>query len=161
LHLEIIKLERKGKNPIKELALIKELHTVYKANKVDLAIHFTIKPNIYGSIAASKAGIPSISNVTGLGYTFLSKGLASKLAKILYKLAFKKATKVVFQNNDDKLLFEQLKLVKKEKALIIPGSGIDTKNFEQSERKEPKLFNLLFVGRLLYDKGIIELTNRY
>lgn len=159
--IPIKKLERKGKNPFKELALTKELRTIYKSEGIDLAIHFTIKPNIYGSLAAARAGIPSISTVTGLGYTFLSNGLASKLAKLLYKRAFKKTTKIIFQNNDDKQLFEQLKLAAKNKTLVIPGSGIDTTNFSLPQRKEPETFNLLFVGRLLYDKGIVELLEAF
>ena len=150
-------LSRKGKNPVKDLKLVKELKSIYRTNHIDVALQFTIKPNIYGSIAAGKLPTKTISTVTGLGYSFLKKGITHHLVKKLYKAAFTKTDLVVFQNEDDMRLFEKLGLVEQSKANIIRGSGIDTDYFKPSERertKGPLVF--LFVGRLLYDKGIRE-----
>lgn len=155
------KLSRKGTNPITELQLINELKQLYKQHKVDLALHFTIKPNIYGSIAAGQIGIPSISVVTGLGYTFLSNGIAAKMAKFLYKYAFQRNSLTIFQNKDDEQLFHQLKLAKQGKTTVIDGSGIDIDYFSPIEMPSSPTFKFLFVGRLLYDKGIQELFDAF
>lgn len=151
------KLSRKGTNPIKDWQYSQELYKIYKKNKIDLALHYTIKPNIYGSIAAGKAGIKSISTVTGLGYSFLSNGLVNKIVKRLYKRAFKSSSLIAFQNRDDRQLFTSLGLCPNEKTTLIKGSGINTDYFKDIGRTQKSLFTFLFVGRLLYDKGIVEL----
>ncbi|MBX2845311.1 MAG: glycosyltransferase family 4 protein [Saprospiraceae bacterium] len=151
-------LERKGTNPVNEIKLINEYVQAYKKQSIDLALNFTIKPNIYGAIAANRIGIPSTATVTGLGHTFISKGISSTVAKQLYKMAFRKANRVIFQNEDDRSLFESMKLASAEKTLIIPGSGIDTNHFSSVAYPDfEKEFNFLFVGRLLFDKGMREL----
>ncbi len=162
----LTKLSRKGTNPIKDLQLVKELKEIYKRQQVDLALHFTIKPNIYGSMAAKQARIPSIAVVTGLGYTFLSNGIAAKAAKMLYKHAFQKNNLTVFQNGDDRSLFIDLNLVQKNKSMVINGSGIDVNYFKSEkgsveQRATKNEFHFLFVGRLLNDKGVRELFGAY
>lgn len=150
-------LKRQGTNPINDVLFKKELERIYKKEKIDLALHFTIKPNIYGSIAAHKAKIPSIAVVTGLGYTFLSNGLAAKVARHLYKFAFKRNSITIFQNPDDQELFRSLNLVDVKKSKLIYGSGIDLEHFKPMKFIKNNTFNFLFIGRLLYDKGIREL----
>ena len=155
-------LLRKGTNPLQEIRLLRELKKAYKQLELDAVIHFTIKPNIYGSIAASKIGIPSIAVVTGLGYTFLSKGIAARVAKKLYKIAFRKNSHTIFQNPDDRQLFIDLRLVKKEKSSVVYGSGIDLEQFYPLPRIDNKNgFHILFVGRMLYDKGVQELLKAF
>lgn len=151
-------LERKGKNPIQDLMLINELYRIYKTEAIDLVLHFTIKPNIYGSIAANLCNIPSMAVVTGLGYTFLNKGLSSKIAKKLYKFSFSKNSLTVFQNNDDRELFLSNRLVSKKKSTVIYGSGIDMKVFSPKAKDDWfSGFSFIFLGRLLQDKGVNEL----
>jgi hypothetical protein len=111
-------LSRKGTNPLKDLRLLFELKQIYSKEGIGLALHYTIKPNIYGSFAAGLCKIKSICTVTGLGYSFLSKGWISRLARNLYKSAFNSAAVVAFQNDDDRNLFIDSKLVKKEKTYI-------------------------------------------
>lgn len=150
-------LSRKGTNPFQDLYLIRELYTIYKKHAIDIVLHFTIKPNIYGSFAASLAKIPSVATVTGLGYTFMQTGIINTIAKRLYKSAFKRTHKVIFQNIDDELLFTETKLVAKNKATIIRGSGINTNFFTPTTKTENNTnFVFLFIGRLLTDKGIRE-----
>ena len=122
-----------------------------------MVLHYTIKPNIYGSIAARLAGIPSINNVSGLGTVFLIKNMVSKVALGLYRFAFRFPVKVFFQNRDDRQLFLDNGLVRKEITGLLPGSGVDTRRFRpagQFGRHTPFVF--LMVARVLYEKGVVE-----
>lgn len=151
------RLERKGTNPVKDMRLTHELYRIYKKEGVQLALHYTIKPNIYGTFAASFAGVKTICTVTGLGYSFLSDNWISRLAQNLYKMAFNRAALVAFQNDDDRQLFIAQKLVKPEKTMLIRGSGIRSDYFMPIPKTESsESFIFLFVGRLLLDKGIRE-----
>lgn len=151
-------LSRKGMNPVQDLRFGYELYKIYKSKELDVVLHYTIKPNIYGCLAAGRAGVKSISTVTGLGYSFLKEGMINKIANQLYQTAFKSGTRVAFQNRDDKKLFEDLSLCASNKTTLIKGSGINTTHFKPMPKKQTyeKLI-YLFVGRLLYDKGVTEL----
>ncbi len=156
-HISLQHLSPQSKNPFKELLLLRELYKIYKREKPDLILHYTIKPNIYGSIAARWAKIPCISTVTGLGYTFLNYGFYTRLIKPLYKFAFQSNQKIVFHNNDDQELFTKLNLISQEKSRVIKGSGVNTNFFRPLKGNvDNRKFIFLFVGRLLYDKGIVE-----
>ena len=151
-------LSRKGVNPIRDLQLYQELWRIFKQQQLDAVLLYTIKPNIYGAWAAKRAGIPSIATVTGLGYSFMQGGLVHQIVKRLYRSAFKAASRVAFQNRDDKALFEQLQLASPNQTLLIKGSGINTDYFKPLPKtRTDDQFVFLFVGRLLYDKGIREL----
>lgn len=153
-------LSRKGTNPFKDLMLIFELARLYSKLNVDIVFQYTIKPNIYGSLAGWLAGKKTISTVTGLGYIFLNEGISSKIGKMLYKIAFKFTHLVFFQNSDDKQLFEDLGLVSREKSRLIHGSGIDTEYFHpdycSSKEKNSNTTTYLMIARLLKDKGVYE-----
>jgi glycosyltransferase involved in cell wall biosynthesis len=152
-----VNIERKGANPLKDLGLVAELYHIYKKANIQIALHFTIKPNIYGTLAARLLNIPAISNVTGLGTTFIRNNLTSKIAQSLYRFAFRFPKKVFFQNQDDLALFLQKKLISKKITDLLPGSGIDIEKFKPvfpHHRHTP--FTFLLIARLLYDKGIIE-----
>ena len=111
--IELKKLARKGTNPINDLLLVNELRKIYKRNNLDVVLQYTIKPNIYGTLAASLSNTKTICTVTGLGYTFLNKNLTSKIAHQLYRFAFKKADKILFQNTDDLQTFLDFNLADK------------------------------------------------
>jgi glycosyltransferase involved in cell wall biosynthesis len=153
-------LDRKGTNPIKDLKLFFEYFLLFRKLKPDLVINFTIKPNIYGSISAGLLGIPSISVITGLGYLFIRESWLTKLAKLLYWLAFIFNKTVVFQNSEDMKTLENLC---EGRCLLIESSGVDLKHFDPTLCKETKKdeFIFLFIGRLLTDKGIYELTKAF
>lgn len=153
-------LSRKGSNPIEDLKLIQEYKNIYKNNKIDVAIQYTIKPNIYGSLAGGRS-TKTISNLTGLGYVFMKKSLTNLIAKRLYKMALKKTSYACFHNQIDAQLFKDLNLVSNQKAVVINGSGVDTDYFKATHRTENEKFIFLFVGRLLFDKGIRELLMAY
>lgn len=144
-------------NPFQDIWLTWQLYSVYKRVRADVVLHYTIKPNIYGTLAARMAGIPSVNNVSGLGTVFLAIGFVSAVAMQLYRLAFRFPAKVFFQNNDDRALFLKKGLVKQERTDLVPGSGVDLQRFRPATtfvRHEP--FTFLMVARLLYDKGIAE-----
>jgi glycosyltransferase involved in cell wall biosynthesis len=156
-HIPLKSLSPQSKNPLKDILLIWELFKIYKKEKPDLILHYTIKPNIFGSIAAKMAKIVSFATVTGLGHTFLSDSFTNNLVTRLYAYAFKNIQKVIFHNKDDQKLFIDKKIIQKEQSLVIPGSGVNTNYFRPlSIRPNQDKFIFLFIGRLLYDKGIIE-----
>lgn len=151
-----VKMDSRGVNPIKDIALIFELWSIYRKLRPDVILHFTIKPNIYGTLAASLLRIPSINNVCGLGTVFLKKNLVSSVAIALYKFAFRFPKKVFFQNSDDQALFLKKKLVSPQVAGLIPGSGIDLSRFQPLTFKRNETFTFLLISRLITDKGILE-----
>lgn len=151
-----VTMDSRGVNPIKDTALFFELLSIYRKLKPDVILHFTIKPNVYGTLAASILKIPTINNVCGLGTVFLKKNLVSVVAMSLYKLAFLFPKKVFFQNSDDLNLFLDKKLIQKESTDLIPGSGIDLKHFQPVEFSRNKVFTFLLISRLITDKGILE-----
>ena len=151
-----VKMDSRGANPIKDFALLLELFFIYKKLKPDVILHYTIKPNIYGTIAAALLKIPTINNVCGLGTIFLKDNFFSSVAIKLYKIAFRYPKKVFFQNPDDFELFVKRKLIKKEKADLVPGSGIDLKKFTALNFTRNRPFTFLLISRLITDKGVIE-----
>ncbi len=155
-HIPLKGLKRKGKNPFHDIRLTLNLARIYHKEKPDAIIHYTIKPNIYGNLAAKWCNIPSICVVTGLGYTFLHQGISNKISNWLYKLSFRYSQKVAFENSDDKDLFIEMDLASAEKCAVINGCGIDTNFFKPEKKKSVFARKFLFIGRLLYDKGIVE-----
>lgn len=151
-----VKMDSRGANPIKDLALMFELWGIYRKVKPDIILHYTIKPNVYGTLAASMLRIPTINNVCGLGTVFLKNNLVSAFAMMLYKVAFRFPRKVFFQNPDDLALFLNKNLIPAKSADLIPGSGIDLSHFTPTEFKRNDTFTFLLISRLITDKGIME-----
>ncbi len=151
-----VKMDSRGANPIKDSALIFELFMIYRRVKPDIILHYTIKPNVYGTLAASLLRIPVVNNVCGLGTVFLKNNLVSFIAIALYKISFRFANKVFFQNPEDLKLFLQKKLVPARAVDILPGSGIDLNKFKPGIFKRNEKFTFLLISRLITDKGILE-----
>ena len=152
-----VKMDSRGASPLKDFLLILELYWIYKKIQPDVILHYTIKPNIYGTIAASLLRIPVINNVCGLGTMFLKDNLVSRVAISLYRIAFRFPKKIFFQNKDDKKLFLKRRIVSKKVCGLLPGSGIDTDHFAPSANSsKSKKFTFLLISRLIYDKGILE-----
>jgi glycosyltransferase involved in cell wall biosynthesis len=152
-----LKISAKGLNPAEGLQLLRQFKRVFKAERPDVVLSYTIKNNIFGAMAARSRNIPFVPNVTGLGTAFLSGGLLLLIAKALYRHAFKYPPVVFFQNEDDRDLFLDNKLVKAQQARLLPGSGIDLERFavaEYPEQSEAPVF--LMIARLLLDKGVLE-----
>ncbi len=154
-----IKLSRKGKNPFQEIKYLFFLYKIYKENKFDLVFHYTIKPNIYGNIAAKLNKIKSISIIPGLGHLFIKESMTTKIAERLYKFALNFSKEVWFLNSDDKKLFIKRKLIDEEKIKILPGEGINLEKFYpiKNNRQDNKII-FLMVARVLWEKGFKEYT---
>lgn len=166
LNIPIIDLDVKNTktNIFDDLKLIRQYKKIFEREKPSVVLNFNIKPDIYGCIAASKLGIPSINNVTGLGRAFEKKGLLQFIVKRLYKKAFSgKHCFVFFQNPDDKNIFLKSKLIKEEKTDLLPGSGVDIDFFDSAKLSPPVKnesdagkIRFAFIGRLVLSKGIGE-----
>lgn len=151
-----VRLDNKGTNPIHDVGYFIDLYRIYREIQPDVVLHFTIKPNLYGTAAAGLLGIPSINNVSGLGTVFLRENLTSKVARQLYRFCFRFPNKIFFQNADDRHYFVLKKLVRKSLTDVLPGSGVDLGHFLPTPFKRNSSFTFLLAARLLYDKGILE-----
>lgn len=148
-----VNLSRKGTNPIKDYNLYLSYKRILKEEKPDGCFFYTIKPNIYGGMAAGKLGVPFITITTGLGYIFNNDSIVSTIAKKLYKISFKNARKVWFLNRDDINSFVTENIIPESKAMLLKGEGIDTEHFSISDRNNEK-FSFIMISRLLWDKGV-------
>jgi glycosyltransferase involved in cell wall biosynthesis len=152
-----IEMNNKGTNPIEDFKLTISYYKILKEIKPDLMLNYTIKPNIYGTIAANLLKIPTINNIAGLGTLFVNENFITKIAKYLYKYSQDKASKIFFQNNEDFELFTSSRLVDRKKSDILPGSGVNTDKFKPIEKtKNLDKIIFLLISRMLWDKGVGE-----
>jgi len=151
-----VRMDSRGANPIKDLGLIIEFFLIYRRIRPDVVLHYTIKPNIYGTFAAAMLKIPIINNVCGLGTVFLNKGIVSSIALSLYRWSFRYPKKVFFQNPDDYRLFLEKSLIPVATADLVPGSGVDINKFYPAPFKRSGHFTFLMISRLITDKGVFE-----
>jgi glycosyltransferase involved in cell wall biosynthesis len=152
-----VPVNRRGINPIKDLQLFFKYLKLFKEIKPDVILTYTIKPNIYGGLAATISNVPYIPNITGLGSAVSNKGLLNKFTLVLYRFSLKKAANVFFQNETNKqYLIEQG--VVTGRSLLIPGSGVNLEKYSYEEYPaNEKKIRLLFIGRVMKEKGIEEL----
>lgn len=162
--LHEIGLRRTGTNPVIDLGTMAELWWLMRRIRPDYVLGYTIKPVIYGSLAAWLAGVPNrFSLITGLGYAFTGeasgkRGLLRKLIQRLYRFGLSKSDKVFFQNPDDEALFRQLDLLPANiPSRVVNGSGVDVADYSVSPLPEETSF--LLIARLLGDKGVREYAN--
>ncbi len=158
-----LKINRSSTNPITEVISIISIILLYKKIRPDLCIHFTIKNNIYGTIAAKFIKTYIINNITGLGTAFLKKNILYYLASFLYKIILKSSNYVFCQNKNDYDFIKNCLNVSTEKIILTPGSGVNLLKFTNSNIKSPDKNNFifLFVGRIIKDKGIVELIQAF
>lgn len=154
-----MKMDRSGTNPLADASLIVRYLRLLRELRPSAYLSFTIKPNIYGSLAARLAGVPAIPNVSGLGTAFIRGGALGSLVDFLYRLAFAKCEAVFFQNPDDRDLFVERRIVTPGKARLLPGSGIDLGRFAPAPPLPARPPTFLFIGRLLADKGVREFVD--
>lgn len=138
-----------------ELQTLRALIRIYKKYKPELIFHYTIKANIYGTLAANYCSIPSVAVITGLGHTFSNAGML-KIVVPLYRFALKRSRSIWFLNEHDKQVFIKRKIGKPEKMRVIPGEGVDTDYFYASKKRSDLPLSFLYAGRMLKDKGVNE-----
>ena len=154
-----IPMNKTGTSVFGDLKYAKRLTDLFMREKPDVILGYTVKPAIYGAIAAKRAKVPNINSmITGGGYALTAKTLKAKvigaIVKMLYRIGLKKADHVIFQNPDDLKEFCDRKLVKREKCTYVNGSGVNLEKFERAPYPEQTAFFML--SRLLKSKGVCE-----
>jgi glycosyltransferase involved in cell wall biosynthesis len=159
-----LNLNRKSINPIKELLCLIRFFLIVLGYKPDLIQSIALKPILYTSIISPfiKNKTKIILCVVGLGYIFITKNFFAKILKKIYLTLInlflvKEKTFFVFQNTDDKKIFEKETITKNSKTFIIRGSGVNTNKFKKKNSR--KVFDIIFHSRILYDKGFLELID--
>ncbi len=147
-----IEMSSHGTNPFADLALIKRLKRVMRDIRPDVVLSYTIKPNLYGTIAASKYGIPTIVNVTGLGTAVEQAGILQKVTTALYRYAFPKTQHVFFQNTENEQFFADRHIADGKRELL-PGSGVNLSLYSPLDYPEAST-EFVFIARILKEKGI-------
>ncbi len=157
-----LRLRRGSRNPAHDLFTLGELYLLYRRLTPDVVHHVTIKPVLYGSVAARLAGVPHVVNaVPGLGYLFIGSSWTSRARASAAMLAYRVAcagerVRFIFQNPDDRALFIGRRIAREEQTVIIRGSGVDPSVFAAAPPPGGTPVVLL-PSRLLWDKGLAEL----
>lgn len=166
-------IERQSLNPLKEKKAIKNIYEAIKDLHLDMLHTFTAKPNIYGTFAARKAGVPIVLNlVEGLGSFYVHNSLKNRVVRNimerLYKKAFAQSDGCVFVNSDDPKYMLSRGLIEPQKVKIIKSVGVDTRKFDsenftkkeiETKKKELGLENklvVMMIARAIWDKGVRE-----
>ena len=166
-HLHEIPMQRTGTNPVADLKLLKNLYQQIRQIQPEYVLSYTIKPVIYGTLAAWLAKVPHrFALITGLGYAFQNvesgkRSLFQKLVHGLYAQALKRSDKVFFQNPDDLKLFQDMHLLDANKpTVVVNGSGVNVQDFDVMPLPKDDAgvvkASFLLIARLLGDKGVRE-----
>lgn len=155
---EPIAIDGSGTSLIRDGRLLADYIRILGRLRPQVFLGFTVKPNVYGSLAAQMLGIKVVNNISGLGTAFMRPGPLNWLVRRLYRLSLRRSARVFFQNPHDRELFIAERLVRPGQAGLLPGSGVDLVKFRPSDkaRSTGAPFRFLFVGRLLRDKGLVE-----
>ncbi len=151
-----VRIDSAGIAPHRDLATFLALRRIIARLRPAAWLSWTIKPNVYGSLAAGLAGVPALPNVSGLGTAFIRRNLLTLIAKQLYRTGFRKAPTVFFQNHDDRAEFLDARLVRADQARVLPGSGIDVQDWAPPAGGRPKPRQFLMLARVVSDKGVRE-----
>ena len=152
----VVKMNRAKISPMKDIFYFFRLISIFLKESPNIILNYTVKPNIYGSLAAALSFKKSISTVNGLGSAIIYETYLAKILRFMYKIAFISSKKVLFQNRDDFEYFISKNIIKREKATLVPGSGVNINkyNLPTTNINGPLRFN--FIGRILKDKGVYE-----
>jgi len=146
-------VDRRGTNLITDLKLVLFYIKMFREIKPDVALTYTIKPNIYGGIACRLLKVPCLNNITGLGSGFSKGFILKSILTFLYRISLKKSACVFFQNEEDMKILVGKKIVKGIYKLI-PGSGVNIEEFRYKEFPKEDPITFLYIGRIMKDKGI-------
>ncbi len=163
-----LKMRRSSRNPLWEMVSLLDLLKLYRCLRPDIVHQVSIKPIIYGSLAAKITGIPAVVNaVTGLGFVFIAGGRRKKVLRRLVESAYclvgkRMQIRFLFENPDDRDYFLRKRIITSPKAVLILGSGVDIDHFQmqKSEFVAPvsvtQIPVVLLAARLLWHKGVEE-----
>ncbi|MBQ8601672.1 MAG: glycosyltransferase family 4 protein [Bacteroides sp.] len=155
-HVLQVDMNPSNMSVLQDVKTFYQLFSIYKEIKPDIIFHYTIKPNIYGTIAAKLIGVKTVSMVAGLGYMFTGNGLTKQLGRFMYKLGLRYSSwTIVLNSSNYKTLFEKGYIKSNRCSLFSGGEGVNLKRFKYVE-KEYSTIRFLMVARILYDKGYTE-----
>jgi glycosyltransferase involved in cell wall biosynthesis len=151
-------MDNGGTNPVRDLKLWWRFRQLLRNERPDVYLGYTVKPNVYGSLAAHSLRIPVVNNIAGLGAVFISQSLVTTVVRRLYRLALKRSAHVFFQNPDDQRLFIEGGMVNRSVTSLLPGSGIDLSRFSPApdNGRAGGEMCFLLIARMLWDKGVGE-----
>lgn len=141
---------------VDNISLAYRYFKIIQYEKPSIIFSFTIKPNIFGSVAARFLGVPIVNNISGLGKAYINGGWLRLLTGLCYRYALSKSLRVFFQNSDDMNIFVKNKYVHESASELIPGSGVDLKKFSYVSVESEFATNFLMPARLLKEKGVYE-----
>lgn len=153
-----VRITRSGLNPFADIALLARFLSIYRHYKPDIVQHFTVKPVVYGTLAAHLSGIKRIYNmVPGMGYVFTGAGFkkvwVQRVVRRLYKTTMNLSHHVFFQNHEDRNYFLRHGLIDEGRTSIVCGTGVDTQKFLPSPRQRRATITFVMAARMLWDKG--------
>jgi len=156
-----IEIEANKASFYKDIKYLLSLYILFKNVSVDVALTYSIKPNIYVNFISSILKFKTINNITGLGTVFINKSIITTIVESMYKFSLRFSSHVFFQNKDDYEFFQKKRILSGGGTSIIPGSGVNTKKFKSSNKRLPDNLNIrfIFLGRLLKEKGVVEFLN--
>jgi glycosyltransferase involved in cell wall biosynthesis len=168
-----IDIDSMGLSPARDVMLALRYWRILRRLRPIMFLGWTIKPNVYGSLAAHALGIPVINNISGLGTAFIKVGLVTRIVRQLYRTALARSATVFFQNRHDRDLFVAQRLVRESRTALLPGSGIDLAQFVPEQFVPEQFLHdpaseapnkaatpvFLMVARLLRDKGVVEFAD--
>ncbi len=137
VELHHVPIDARGLSPLRDAALLSSYFRLFRGLRPSAFLPFTVKPNIYGSIAAARFGIPVFNTITGLGTAFLSGWALETITTTIYRYALRNSTRVFFHNSDDRNLFVSKRFVSPEQARVVVGSGVDLDHFSPGIRCDP------------------------
>lgn len=150
-------LSRTGMNPLADLKYMAALGKIYRAERPDHIFHYTIKPNIYGTLAARVLNIRSTAVVAGLGHVYTGNGIGNRIARSMYRLAMRFPEKVLVLNDANRDTLTRRRVVKPSKLILLPGGeGLDLDRYVPMPMPSNVKPVFLMIGRLLYEKGYAE-----
>jgi glycosyltransferase involved in cell wall biosynthesis len=158
VRFERVVLDRTGLTPLRDVSYLRALTRLVRSERPDAVLTYTIKPNVYGMLAARFAGVPMrAAMVEGVGYAFGTSNVRQRLvggmASLLYRVGLSAAHVVFFLNPDDRRQFGDRGLVRAAKTRLIAGTGVDLDYYRRSRPPDgPPVF--LLIARLIREKGV-------
>lgn len=156
LNFHSLYVQPTGMNVFADLYTLISLIKIYNKINPEIVFNSTIKLNTYGSIAAKINGAFCVNNITGLGSVFINNNFKSNFVTLLYKISNIFVDFFYFQNNDDLNFFIDNKITSHKKSITIPGSGVETKKYKSTHRRNGTDFNFIFASRIIKEKGILD-----
>lgn len=154
-----VPIDSKGISPGRDIATLLAFRRLFRVERPICFLGYTVKPNVYGSIAARSCGVSAINNISGLGTAFIAETWLTPVVERLYRLGLASARRVFFQNDDDRTIFVARGLVAPDRTHVLPGSGIDLAAFAPQPapaRKNLDVLTFLLIARMVRDKGVVE-----